>query len=97
MAIGLVGLGFSSYRQPLVPLTRAQRSVLITLRALTLVSIFLLLCRPVVLLPPANAGDIVIPVLVDTSRSMRIADADGRPRIAQATDLLTSRVLPALA
>jgi hypothetical protein len=66
-------------------ITRARRSVLIALRALTLVSIFLLLCRPVVLLPPADAGDIVVPVLVDTSRSMRIPDADGRPRIAQAT------------
>ena len=97
MAIGLAGLGLSSYRHPLVPLTRPRRSVLITLRVLTLVSVFLLLCRPVVLLPPANAGDIVVPVLVDTSRSMRIADADSRPRIALATDLLTSRVLPALA
>jgi len=58
--------------------------------------LFLLLCRPVVLLPPVNGGDIVVPVLVDTSRSMRIEDADGRSRLASATALLTSQVLPAL-
>jgi uncharacterized membrane protein len=70
--------------------------MLVTLRALSLVSVLLLLCRPIVLLPPANAGDIVVPVLVDASRSMRVADADGRPRISQAIDLLTTRVLPTL-
>ena len=29
------------------------------------------------LLPPSPSGDVVIPVLVDVSRSMGIADADG--------------------
>ncbi len=66
------------------------------LRALALVAVLLFVCRPVLFLPPVNPGDIVVPVLVDTSRSMRVADADGRPRIAEAQALLTSSVLPAL-
>jgi uncharacterized membrane protein len=78
-----------------VPLTRTQRAVLVTLRAVALAALLFLLCRPVLLLPPA-AGDVVIPVLVDTSRSMRIADADGTARITQVRDLLASRVMPQL-
>ena len=46
--------------------------------------------------PPLNAGDVIVPVLVDASRSMRIPDADGGARIAQARQLLTARVLPEL-
>lgn len=79
-----------------MPLTRVQHGVLVALRALALVAVLLFVCRPVLLLPPVNAGDIVVPVLVDTSRSMRVADADGKPRIAEAQTLLTSSVLPAL-
>ena len=96
MALGLAGLASYSYRRPLVPLSPVQRSVLIVLRALALVSVLLFACRPVILLPPVNAGDVVVPVLVDASRSMRIADADGGPRIEQARGLLTSQLLPAL-
>ena len=59
-------------------------------------AVLLFVCRPVLLLPPVNPGDIVVPVLVDTSRSMRVADADGKPRIAEAQALLASRVLPEL-
>lgn len=79
-----------------MPLTSRQRAVLVALRALALVAVLLFVCRPVLLLPPVTAGDIVVPVLVDTSRSMRIADAGGRPRLAAAQSLLTSSVLPAL-
>jgi uncharacterized membrane protein len=86
-----------SYRRPFVPLSAFQRRVIVGLRACTLVVVLLFACRPVVFFPPVNAGDIVVPVLVDTSRSMRIADADGGPRIAKATSLLTGRILPALA
>ncbi len=60
-------------------------------------AVLLFACRPIVLLPPANAGDVVVPVLVDTSRSMRIADAGEQPRIAEAMRLLSSHVLPAIA
>ncbi|MFN7982884.1 MAG: hypothetical protein U0Q11_13570 [Vicinamibacterales bacterium] len=67
------------------------------MRSAVLVFAFLLICRPVVLLPPTNSGDIVVPVLVDASRSMRIEDVDGRSRLAAATSLLTSQIMPALA
>lgn len=66
------------------------------LRALSLIAILVFLLRPVLLLPPAAAGETVIPVLVDTSRSMRIQDADGAARIDRARQLLDSRVAPAL-
>lgn len=92
-----MGAAFYSYRRPFVPLTRTQTGVLVSLRAAALVAVFLFACRPVLFLPPVNAGDIVVPVLVDSSRSMRIADVDGRSRIDEARTILTSRVLPALA
>ncbi len=78
-------------------MTRPQQATLAGLRAAALVFLFLLLCRPVVLLPPLNGGDLVVPVLVDTSRSMRIEDVDGQSRLSTAATLLTSRILPALA
>jgi len=37
-----------------------------------------------------------VPVLVDLSRSMRLADADGRPRLARAIALLKTDLMPAL-
>jgi hypothetical protein len=89
-------MAMRSYRHPLVPLSRVQHGVLVGLRAVVLIAVLVLACRPVVLLPPANAADLVVPVLVDTSRSMRIADADGAARITQAHQLLVSRVWPAL-
>jgi len=91
------GVAVSSYRRPLVPLTRAQQGVLMALRGLSLAAIVLLLCRPVLLLPSSAATDVVIPVLVDVSRSMRIADADGETRIARAAMVLRQTLLPALA
>lgn len=96
LALALTGFAWHTYRRLLIPIRPWQRVALVALRALALVALLLLICRPILLLPPANAGDVVVPVLVDTSRSMRIADADGRPRIEEARQLLTSRVLPAL-
>jgi uncharacterized membrane protein len=96
VALGLAGAALFSYRRPLVPLTTLQKSVLACLRALALAAVFLFACRPIVLRPPAVTGDVIIPVLVDVSRSMRVPDADGRPRIAAARQLLESRLMPEL-
>ncbi len=93
---GLLGAAVLSYRRPLVPLSRVQQGVLMALRAATLGFLLFLLCRPVLLLPPTDGGDVIFPVLVDTSRSMRIADADGSTRLARAQALLSSSLLPAL-
>lgn len=79
-----------------MPLTAVQRGSLIALRALALIAVLLFACRPVLFLPPVAAGDIVVPVLVDASRSMRIADVDGGARLARVQQLLSSDVLPAL-
>ena len=95
-AAAVVGLAFFSYRRPIVPLSAARRGVLVGLRALSLAAVVLFLCRPVILVPPAGAPDVVVPILVDVSRSMRVADADGQTRIARAADLLQRELLPTL-
>jgi uncharacterized membrane protein len=97
VAVGILGIAVFSYRRPLVPLAPAQRGVLIALRTLALAAVAIFVCRPVILLPSTTSGDVVIPVLVDLSRSMRIADADGESRIARATDILQKAIVPGLA
>src|SRR4051794_38515528 len=96
VAAALAGIAILSYRRPLVPLSYPQRGALMTLRLLALATVVFFLCRPILLLPPAASGDIVVPVLVDVSRSMRVADADGEPRIDRAADLLQATLLPAI-
>jgi len=85
-----------AYRRPLAPLTRVQRGVLAGLRALTLALLVAFLFRPIALLPPAASRGAIVPILVDTSRSMRIADADGVSRTAAASTLLKTRLMPPL-
>src|SRR5258708_7667865 len=88
LALVIATAVFVAYRRPLSPLSMWRRAALITLRASTLIAIVLLIFRPIVRLPPAGVGDVVVPVLVDISRSMRVADADGQARIARTTALL---------
>jgi len=97
VAAAVTGLAVFSYRWPIVPLSAARRGLLMGLRALSLAAVVLLLCRPVILVPPAGSPDVVVPILVDVSRSMRVADADGQTRIARAADLLQRELLPKLA
>jgi uncharacterized membrane protein len=97
VAAGIVAVAIWSYRRPLVPLSRAQRASLVALRLLSLAALVFFLCRPIVLLPPAAAGDIVVPILVDASRSMRVADADGEPRIARAAAIVQRQLIPGIA
>jgi uncharacterized membrane protein len=88
-------LAYLEYRRPLAPISRPQRAVLVFLRVLALASLFVFLFRPVVVLPPTGSRGAVVPVLVDTSRSMRVADA-GAPRIDRAAAMLRTDLLPAL-
>jgi uncharacterized membrane protein len=69
-----------------VALSPRQRALLITLRALTLLLLVAFLLRPVKFVPAEGARDSVVAILVDASRSMRLADADG-PRIDRARTL----------
>jgi uncharacterized membrane protein len=91
------GISFLAYRRPLVPLSASQRATLMTLRIAALAAVIFFLCRPMLLLPPAASGDVIVPVLVDVSRSMRIPDADGKARIDSAAAILRTEMLPALA
>ena len=73
-----------------------QRYALIALRALTLLAIVIFLMRPIVRTTEPDARAVVVPVLVDLSRSMGIEDVENTRRIDRARDLLTRSLLPAL-
>jgi uncharacterized membrane protein len=60
------------------------RAVLTALRAVTLLLLVAAVLRPVRLVPPAAARDRIVPILVDVSRSMRIADDEGQARLQRA-------------
>ena len=96
-AVAIAAVAYGSYRRPLAPLEPARRWMLTALRALTLALVVLFLCRPVILLPPVADRDFVVPVLVDVSRSMRIADADGATRLARAAEIVERDIGPSLA
>ncbi len=66
------------------------------LRFLALLSLVLVLMRPVVHQSTVDGRDVVVPILVDNSRSMAIDDADGARRIDAARDFVKSQLLPAL-
>jgi uncharacterized membrane protein len=97
VAAVVAGIAVFSYRRPVVPLTRSQRGLLVALRLLSLTAVAVFVCRPILLLPSTASGDVVVPVLVDLSRSMRIADADGASRIARAADVIRNTIVPGLA
>jgi uncharacterized membrane protein len=96
LAAVIGGLTFAAYRRPLVPLTRTRRVVLAVCRSLVLGAIVVFVLRPIVLVRPEGGRGAVVPVLVDVSRSMRLNDAGGQTRIARATALLRTELLPAL-
>jgi hypothetical protein len=94
--IGVAAALILAYRRPLAPLPRPKRATLIVLRAAALAALLVLVFRPVARLPPSAAGQAVVPILVDVSRSMRIADAGGLTRIARAKAIAQFDLLPAL-
>src|SRR5688572_723192 len=97
IAIAVCAVAWGSYAGAIVGLPRRQRAALATLRALTLLLLVACLLRPVRVMPPDSSSDVVVPVLVDVSRSMGLADMDGRARIDAARDLIDRQVRPALA
>jgi hypothetical protein len=92
LAAAIGAVAWLEYRRPLSPLTRVQRGVLVALRVSALAALVLFLFRPVAMLPPASARDAIVPILVDVSRSMRLADADGQTRLARAGALLKNEL-----
>lgn len=77
-------LGWLAYARVPVRLTMPRRIGLSALRTVTLLLLILILLRPVVLVPPAAANNSLLPILVDTSRSMRLDDSSGPARIERA-------------
>ncbi len=96
LAAAAVALAWGVYARLLVPVTPGQRNTLVALRALTLLFLLACLLRPVRVMPPDIENDAVVPVLVDVSRSMRLPDAGGRPRIDVARETALQRVAAAL-
>lgn len=91
---GLLAVAWAAYRR--VPIAASRRLVLSSLRLLTLAWLLFCLMRPMVRAGGPNASDAIVPVLVDTSRSMAIADVDGTARVERARALVATSVLPAL-
>ena len=86
---GTVILGWLAYARVPVKLTPGPRIGLSALRALTLLLLMVILLRPVVLVPPAASNNSLLPILVDTSRSMRLHDdGDGSSRIEAAQTIV---------
>lgn len=97
VAIAMVGVAVAAYRRPLVPLTESRRLLLAALRVIALASLVAFLARPTILVPPTAVRDLVVPVLVDVSRSMRVADGEsGVSRVDVARRILADDLLPAL-
>ena len=88
------GLAWHTYRH--FSARPSRRLVLTGLRFLALLSLVLVLMRPVVHQSTVDGRDVVVPILVDNSRSMAIDDADGARRIDRARDFIKSELLPAL-
>ena len=94
VAAGAALVAWQAYRR--FEALPARRYTLAILRAATLLAIVFVLMRPVARSTDVDARDAVVPILVDTSRSMGIEDADGKTRIARARALVSTELLPAL-
>ena len=81
-------LGWLAYARVPVTLTPGRRIGLSALRTITLLLLIAILLRPVVIVPPAAANNSLLPILLDTSRSMRLHDSDGPARIETARQLV---------
>jgi uncharacterized membrane protein len=97
IAAAVCAVAWACYAGAIVGLPRRQRAILASLRALTLLLLVVCLLRPVRVMPPDSSSDVVVPVLVDVSRSMGLADMNGRTRIDAAREVLEQQVRPALA
>jgi uncharacterized membrane protein len=88
LAFGVAGLlAWAAYARASVHLTTAQRTGLTLLRATTLFLLVAALLRPVAVVPSDVVATRVVPLLIDTSRSMRLEDDNGTARIEQARAL----------
>jgi uncharacterized membrane protein len=94
VAAAAFAVAWMTYRR--APLSRGARIVLTALRYSTLLLLVLFLMRPVARSSDGDARDAIVPILVDTSRSMSIQDAEGQRRIVRARAIVAETLLPAL-
>jgi uncharacterized membrane protein len=93
-AAAAVLVAWLAYRR--VPVAASRRTTLSALRLATLVWLIVCLMRPMVRASGAGSADAIVPILVDTSRSMGLADADGARRIDRARAIVARDLLPSL-
>lgn len=94
-AAGAVGLAALSYWRVRQTLGTSRFTLLVALRALTLLALATLLLRPVRVEPaPQSAG--AVAVLVDVSASMSLPDEGGRTRFDAAVSAVQRELLPAI-
>ena len=91
---GAAALAWHAYRAFSAPPVR--RYVLSGLRFATLLLLVVFLMRPVSHFTTADSRDVIVPILVDVSRSMAIEDASRGRRIDRAREFLENGLLPAL-
>jgi uncharacterized membrane protein len=82
-AVAIAALATFAYRR-VGALSRRQRLILTTLRALALAFISLCLLRPMVRVTPADRVGGTVAILIDQSRSMALRDAGGLSRLERA-------------
>jgi uncharacterized membrane protein len=96
LALLVVALGAAAlWSVARAPVSRARRFTLAALRFAVLLAIALFLMRPVIIRPAGPRG-IVVPVVVDASRSMAISDDSGATRFARAKALVDGPLSRAL-
>jgi uncharacterized membrane protein len=94
--IAIVALAVRTYAASRDLLSRGRWLFLVGLRTLAFLLLGLFLLKPVIVLSQASRSDAVVPILIDNSRSMRLADVDGRRRIDVAKNLVRRELLPTL-
>ncbi len=97
LACALILVAWWTYAGLPIPVSRGRRVMLVALRATALCLIASCLLQPVRDVPQVASGAMVVPVLIDVSRSMRITDQAGESRLAVARRILDVELAPALA
>ncbi len=93
----IVLLALAAYRHARRQLSTRRWAALVLLRTLALVVVALILLRPVRLEPASAATGRAVALVVDDSRSMRLADAQGvETRLQRARQLVAGRLRPLL-
>ncbi len=94
IAVTAAAVAWQTYRR--MAASRARRAALTILRLAALLTIVLFLMRPVAQTTDGGGSHAVVPILVDTSRSMGIQDTGHSRRIDEARRIVVERLLPEL-